>query len=36
MAGEGGFVVGGKWMLGLDISISDTDEVKVESPILIK
>ena len=26
----------GKWMLGLDISISDTDEVKVESPILIK
>jgi copper transport protein len=26
----------GKWMLGLDISISDNDEVKVESPILIK
>jgi len=26
----------GKWMLGLDISISDADEVKVESPILIK
>jgi len=26
----------GKWMLGLDISISDADEVRVESPILIK
>ena len=26
----------GKWMLGLDISISDNDEVRVESPILIK
>lgn len=26
----------GKWMLGLDISISDVDSVKVESPILIK
>jgi hypothetical protein len=26
----------GKWMLGLDISISDADAVKVESPILIK
>lgn len=26
----------GKWMLGLDIAISDTDVVKVESPILIK
>src|SRR5215475_6493309 len=26
----------GKWMLELDISISDQDEVKVESPILIK
>ena len=26
----------GKWMLGLDISISDASEVRVESPILIK
>jgi len=26
----------GKWMLGLLISISDADEVRVESPILIK
>ncbi|MGV7212558.1 hypothetical protein [Bradyrhizobium sp. UFLA05-112] len=26
----------GKWMLWLDISISDADEVRVESPILIK
>jgi hypothetical protein len=26
----------GRWMLGLDIAISDTDAVKVESPILIK
>jgi len=26
----------GKWMLGLEISISDADEVRVESPILIK
>jgi hypothetical protein len=26
----------GKWMLGLDIAISDHDEVRVESPILIK
>ena len=26
----------GKWMLGLDIAISDAEEVKVESPILIK
>jgi hypothetical protein len=26
----------GKWLLGLDISLSEADEVKVESPILIK
>ena len=26
----------GKWLLGLDIAISDVDEVNVESPILIK
>ncbi|MEH2485690.1 hypothetical protein [Bradyrhizobium sp. AZCC 2230] len=26
----------GRWMLGLGISISDTDHVNVESPILIK
>jgi hypothetical protein len=26
----------GKWMLGLDIAISDQDRVRVESPILIK
>ena len=26
----------GKWMLGPDISISDANEVGVESPILIK
>ena len=26
----------GRWMLGLGISISDTDEISVESPILIK
>jgi copper transport protein len=26
----------GKWMLGLDISISDADQVSVASPILIK
>ena len=26
----------GTWMLGLDIEISDTDGVKVESPIVIK
>ena len=26
----------GRWMLGLGISISETDEVNVESPILIK
>jgi hypothetical protein len=26
----------GRWMLGLGISISDTDQVSVESPILIK
>jgi len=26
----------GKWILGLDITISDDDAVKVESPILIK
>jgi copper transport protein len=41
-AGEDGWQVkvaslsAGKWMLGLDISISDSDEVNVESPILIK
>jgi hypothetical protein len=26
----------GRWMLGLGISISDTDNISVESPILIK
>jgi len=28
--------VGGRWMLGLGILISDTDKVDVEAPILVK
>ena len=30
------YLAAGKWMLGLDIALSDADEVKVESPILIR
>ena len=26
----------GRWMLGLGISISDTDKVEIEAPILIR
>ena len=29
-------LVRGRWMLGLGISISDTDKVNIESPILIR
>lgn len=28
--------VGGRWMLGLGISLSETDKVDVEAPILVK
>jgi hypothetical protein len=31
-----GKLAAGRWMLGLGISISDTDTVSVEAPILIK
>ena len=29
-------LVPGRWMLGLGISVSDTDKVRIESPILIR